>query len=170
MFIRETYDKTGVDKMQVNDTIVENDETIKSDKIFTTAQRTLLKSMVFLFLMGAACSLITSAYMDLYSPGSLQAREVSDIAKTFMLFTVLSSLPLWIEKGIVIKKWVTYIDSITDEDLKRTEIYRILKPIIKHVAIICIMIIIACVFIQLFNPVSPETIDNYIRYYSRGRV
>ena len=71
--------------MQVNDNIIEMDETIKSDRIFTTAQRTLLQSLVFLFLMGAACSLITSAYMDLYSPGSLQAREVSDIAKTFMI-------------------------------------------------------------------------------------
>jgi len=156
--------------MQVNDNIIEMDETIKSDRIFTTAQRTLLKSMVFIFLMGAACSLITSSYMDLYSPGSLQAREVSDIAKLFMLFTVLSCLPLWIEKGIVIKKWVTYIDSITDKDLKRTEILKVLKPIVKHVAIICIMIIIACVFIQLYNPISPETIDNYIQYYSRGRV
>jgi len=108
--------------------------------------------------------------MDLYNPGSSQARMITDTAKYFMLFTVLSSLPLWIEKGIIIKKWVSYIDSMTDQDIKRDEINKVLKPIVKHAILIIIMVMIACIFIQVFNPVSPETIDNYIQYYSRGRV
>lgn len=145
----------------------ETDENEKSNKIFSTAQRTLFRSMVIIFLMGAAASVITAAYMDLYTPGSLQARTITEIAQWFMVFTVLSSIPLWIEKGIVIKKWVSHIDSITDQDVKRVEINKVLKPIIKHAAIICIMVIIACVFIQVLNPISPDVIENYIRYYSR---
>lgn len=145
-------------------------EFVKPDEILTVAQRTLFKAFVILFLIGAASSVITAAYMDLYNPGSSQAMTITDIAKSFMLFTVLSSLPLWIEKGIVIKKWVAYIDSITDQDFKRDEITKVLKPILKHAMLIIIMVIIACVFIQVFNPISSETIENYIQYYSRGRV
>ena len=106
---------------------MKSNEFVKPDEILTVAQRTLFKALVILFLIGAACSVITAAYMDLYNPGSSQAMTITDIAKSFMLFTVLSSIPLWIEKGIVIKKWVAYIDSITDQDFKRDEINKVLK-------------------------------------------
>lgn len=149
---------------------MKSNEFVKPDEILTTAQRTLFKALVILFLIGAASSVIMAAYIDLYNPGSSQAMIITNIAKSFMLFTVLSSLPLWIEKGIVIKKWVAYIDSITDQDFKRDEINKVLKPILKHAMLIIIMVVIACVFIQVFNPVSSETIENYIQYYSRSRV
>ena len=141
---------------------------MKDNEILPKNIRIAFKTIVFISILIAAALVVIATYTDLYVPGSTDARTIADSAKVWMFICVMFSVPLWIEKGIAIKKWVTHIDLITDESQKRSEIWTASKPIVKQVCIILGLFIICNIWLAVFNPIPPEIASNYIEYYSRG--
>jgi len=108
---------------------------------------------------------IRSAYIDLYNPGALEAKQYYDYAIMGMAAIILVALPLWIEKIKHYKAWLKVYDRL-DDDQKRIEYNKILKPIIKQAILVIVLSITSYFIINHYYCIPDDVINNYQSYYS----
>ena len=140
--------------------VADNEPLIKNIRI-------TLKTAVFASLLIAAGLVTLATYTDVHDPGSIDAKSIGENAEMWMFICVCFSIPLWIEKVIIFKKWADRFTSLPTMAQKRTALWIASKPILKQVGIIFALFIICNIWLAIFNPIPPEIADNYIDYYSQ---
>lgn len=129
--------------------------------------RIALKTAVFASLLIAAGLVTLATYTDMYDPGSTDAQAIGENAETWMFICVCFSIPLWIEKICILKKWADRFTSLPTMAQKRAALWIASKPILKQVGIIFALFIICNIWLTLFNPIPPDVANNYVDYYSQ---
>lgn len=129
--------------------------------------RIALKTLVFASLLTAAGLVTLATFSDLYNPGSTDAQSIGDNAETWMFICVCFSVPLWIEKMVVFKKWADRFTILPTMGQKRSALWVASKPILKQVGIIFALFIICNIWLAISNPIPPDVADNYVTYYSQ---
>ena len=133
----------------------------------STNIRIALKTVVFASLLISAGLVTLATYTDMYDPGSTDAQSIGDNAETWMFICVCFSIPLWIEKVFILKKWADRFTSLPTMGQKRVALWIASKPILKQVGIIFALFIICNIWLAIFNPIPPDVANNYVDYYSQ---
>ncbi len=104
--------------------------------------------------------------LDLYNPGSLEARQLNGLVNTTFWITIVIALPLAyekIKKGMV---WINNFESLNAGEQSKV-IWSVTKPIIIQILIVVALAVVAAIFLTSYFHISPDVIQNYKEYYSK---
>ena len=124
-----------------------------------------LRIGIILSMLVATVFVVTSAFTDLYSPGSAIARQYSDIATLFLFLTVIMSLPLWYKKIEAIESWVSMMEG-KGGSVRLKVICKAVAPMIITIVYALILTIIISGIIYYYDLLPVDVIAKYKAYYA----
>lgn len=104
-------------------------------------------------------------FIDLYNPGSLEARELNDQVNRLFVVSMIFAVPLLYDKAVRFSKWYHTSQTLSQEELNAT-ILKTIKPVLVQVGIVILLSVIASIIIATYFNIPPEVIQNYQNYYS----
>lgn len=127
----------------------------------------LCRSVVLTVLIVACGTTITAAFIDLYTPGSMVAKQLSEFIYLLLGVTVVFSIPLLGDKIERFEKWQMLPDNEKDMIFNKT-----FKKLVKDIFVMVIMAIVAIILFSWIWPhiATPEVIENYQNYYSQNSI
>jgi hypothetical protein len=123
-----------------------------------------LRIGIVVSLMISTYFVITSAFSELYDPGSPIAVQQYNIATAFIMLTVFLSLPLWYRKMLAAESWVQKIGSMDQVD-RNNAIWRVIKPMCITLLFAFVLTVITVIIIQQYNILPNEVITQYKLHY-----
>ena len=129
------------------------------------SNKKILKVLLVLSIIPSAYLGIKAMFIDLYNPGSLEARELNDLVNRLFIVSFIFAAPLLFDKYHSILKWKQEYETLS-EDEQRTSIIKAIKPVIVQVLFIIALAVGASIIITMYFNIPPEVIKNYQDYYS----
>lgn len=109
---------------------------------------------------------IKAMLLDLYNPGSPEARELNGLVNTTFWITIVIALPLAYEKIKNAMVWINKFESLNSGEQSKV-IWHVTKPILIQILIVVALAVVAAIIITHYFNISPEVIQNYKDYYSK---
>lgn len=104
-------------------------------------------------------------FVDLYNPGSIEARELNDTVNRFFWVSMIFAAPLLYEKATRFNKWYDSFITLPVTSQQKT-IFNLLKPVLIQIIVVLILAVVAAIIISVYFNIPPEVIQNYQTYYS----
>lgn len=127
--------------------------------------RKILKAILILSILPSFYFGIKAMFIDLYNPGSLEARELSDMVNNIFWVTIVVAIPLVYEKMKKATAWIDGFNSKSNTE-QRKILMDISKPILIQMCIVVVLAIVSAILIVQFFHIPPEVMQNYTDYYS----
>ena len=127
--------------------------------------RKILRYVLFGLVMLSVVLGIKAMYIDLYNPGSTDARELNSIMNYIFVTTMVCSIPLLIEKVKKFQAWETEYSN-ADYDTQKAMLWVTAKPILKKVGVALLLTVIVSIVLVVWWHPSPEIVANYKEFYS----
>ncbi len=128
--------------------------------------RKILRAILFISIIPSMYFGIKAMLLDLYNPGSLEARDLNGLVNTTFWITVVIALPLVyekIKKGMV---WINKFESLNTGEQSKM-IWQVTKPIVVQILIVVALAVVAAIVLTSYFDISPDVIQNYKDYYSK---
>ena len=120
---------------------------------------------IILCMLVATVFVVASAFTDLYDPGSVVARQYSDVATLFLLLIVIISAPLWYKKIKAIESWAVMMEG-KDDSVRRKAIWKAVAPMIATIVYALILTVIISGIIYYYDLLPVDVIEQYKAYYA----
>ena len=128
-------------------------------------RRKILKGIVILFTLVSVYFGLNAVFIDLYNPGSLDAKYNNDITNYLFVISIIVMLPLLIEKIYFLRYWIASYEILSLED-QQNVVWKAVKPVIIQVCFVLLLVLIASIVLSWYWQIPPDVIQNYTEYYS----
>ena len=125
--------------------------------------RKILKALLIISVIPSLYFGLKAMFMDLYNPGSAEAREIAKTVDLLFWVSIVLAAPLAYEKVMSFSKWHDWFSSLSVEE-QRTVIWGKAKPILIQIAFIVVIAVVVALVVQAYMPQT--VLDNYTNYYS----
>lgn len=126
----------------------------------------ILRYLILSSILTAAYFTFQAVFTDIYSPGSMIAREYADYAMWVMGLTVVLALPLFFIRAQSIKNWADEMQSIEDQSLRNKLLWGFIRPVLMQGIYIGFMAVISYIIISTYFQIPQDIILNYTNYYN----
>ncbi len=107
---------------------------------------------------------LKAMFIDLYNPGSLEARELNNMVNRFFWVSMIFAVPLLYEKVKRFNKWYDSFITLPTYSQQKT-IFNLLKPVLVQIIVVLILAVVVAIIISMYFNIPPEVIQNYQDYY-----
>jgi hypothetical protein len=131
----------------------------------TDSNRKILKAILVISILPSMYFGLQAMFIDLYNPGSAEARELAGRVDSLFWITFIVALPLLYEKIRFADKWFDSFNAMSFSDKMKVVIPNAKKVFVQFL-IVLFLAVVSAIIIQYYLNIPPEVIQNYQDYYN----